>query len=79
VLTGLLLLLLVVGFIALVGTTLAMATGDGPEPLHPYPRRSGRLLAALPLVSGLGILALLGVWIPGGLNEIIVHAVRAIS
>jgi hydrogenase-4 component F len=79
VLAGVFLLLLVVGFIALVGTALAMATGDGPEPLHPYPRRSGRILAAFPLVGGLGVLALLGVWIPGGLNEILMHAVRAIS
>jgi hydrogenase-4 component F len=79
VLAGVFLLLLVVGFIALVGTTLAMATGDGPEPLHPYPRRSGRILAAVPLVGGLGVLVLLGVWIPGGLNEILMHAVRAIS
>ena len=79
VLAGVFLLLLVVGFIALVGTTLAMATGEGPEPLHPYPRRSGRILAAFPLVGGLGVLALLGVWIPGGLNEILMHAVRAIS
>jgi hydrogenase-4 component F len=79
VLAGLFLLLLVVGFIALVGTTLAMATGEGPEPLHPYPRRSGRILAGLPLVGGLAALALLGLWIPGGLNDIIMHAVRAIS
>ena len=53
VLAGVFLLLLVVGFIALVGTTVTMATGDGPEPLHPYPRRSGRILAAFPLVGGL--------------------------
>jgi hydrogenase-4 component F len=79
VLAGLFLLLLVVGFIALVGTSLAMATGDGPEPLHPYPRRSGRVLAGLPLVCGLGVLALLGLWVPGGLNDLLVQAVRAIS
>jgi len=79
-LAGLFLLLVVVGFIALVGTTLSMATGHGPEePLDPYPRRSGRILAGLPLVGGLGVLALLGLWIPGGLNDLLVHAVRAIS
>ncbi|MGD0082942.1 MAG: proton-conducting transporter membrane subunit [Acidimicrobiales bacterium] len=79
-LAGLFLLLVVVGFIALVGTTLSMATGHGPEePLDPYPRRSGRILAGLPLVGGLGVLALLGLWIPGELNDLLVHAVRAIS
>jgi hydrogenase-4 component F len=80
-LPGLLLLLLVVGFIGLVGTTLAMASGDGPAtvPLVPYPRRSGRVLAGLPLAGGLVLLALLGLWIPGGLNDLLMHAVRAIS
>ncbi|MGH9170767.1 MAG: proton-conducting transporter membrane subunit [Acidimicrobiales bacterium] len=76
---GAFLLLLVVGFVGLVGTTLAMATGEGPPPLDPYPRRSGRLLAGLPLVAGLGLLVLLGLWVPGGLNDLILHAVRAIS
>ncbi len=79
-LAGLLILLLVVGFVALVGTTLSMATGNGPEePLHPYPRRSSRIFAGLPLVGGLGVLALLGLWVPGGLNGVLLHAVRAIS
>jgi hydrogenase-4 component F len=78
-LAGLLLLLLVVGFVALVGTTLAMASGEGPPPLDPYPRRSERVLAGLPLVGGLLLLGLLGLWIPGGLNEILTHAVKAIS
>ena len=73
-------MLLVVGFIALVGNTLSMATGSGPEvALDPYPRRSERILAGLPLVGGLTVLLLLGVWIPGGLNGLIIHAVRAIS
>lgn len=78
-LAGLLVLLLVVGFIGLVGTTLSMASGEGPPPLVPYPRRSGRVLAGIPLVAGLGLLAMLGLWIPGGLNDIVMHAVRAIS
>jgi hydrogenase-4 component F len=80
ILAGLLLLLLMTGFIALLNTTLPMATGEAPtiKPL-PYPRPSERLLAGLPLVGGLGLLLLLGLWIPAGLNDLIVHAVRAIS
>ncbi|MFZ0767775.1 MAG: proton-conducting transporter membrane subunit [Acidimicrobiales bacterium] len=80
ILAGLLLLLLLVGFVALLNTTLAMASGAAPSiaPV-PYPRRSERFLAALPLVGGLGLLLLLGLWIPRDLNDLILHAVRAIS
>ncbi|MGC2169405.1 MAG: proton-conducting transporter membrane subunit [Acidimicrobiales bacterium] len=79
-LAGLLLLLLAIGFVALIGNTLAMATGNAPDlAVNPYPRRSGRVLAAAPLVGGLIALLLLGVWIPGGLNGLITHAVKAIS
>jgi len=80
ILAAFLLLLLLVGFVALVGTTLAMATGDAPtEPVIPYPRQSGRILAGLPLVGGLTALLILGLWVPGGLNGLLVHAVHAIS
>jgi hydrogenase-4 component F len=79
VLGGLFLLLLLVGFVALTSTTVFMAAGDGPAALEPYSRPSGRLLAGLPLVVGLVVLATLGVWIPSALNQLIMHAVRAIS
>jgi hydrogenase-4 component F len=80
VLAGLLVLLLVVGFIALVATTLAMVSGEGPPAgsVVPYPGRLGPVLAGTPLVAGLGALALLGLWVPGGLNELIMHSVRVV-
>jgi hydrogenase-4 component F len=80
VLASFLVLLLVVGFISLMATTVAMVSGDGPPAgsLVPYPKRAGRLVAAAPLVGGLAALGLLGVWVPGGLNELIMHSVRAV-
>jgi hydrogenase-4 component F len=79
-LAGLLLVFLAIGFIALTGTTVSMAAGDweGP-PLTAYAAAPSKLLAAVPLVGGLATLGLLGVWIPGGLNELLVHSLRAIS
>ncbi len=80
-LPGLLLMLLAIGFVSLLVTTLAMVTGERPvtavEP--PYPTRGRRVLACAPLLGGLGVLTLLGLWIPGGLNELLVHSVRAVS
>jgi hydrogenase-4 component F len=90
-LVGLLLLLLVVAFIALMRACAGMALGAPPDAggagdaAHggaasvAYPERSGRLLAGAPLVLGLGALLLLGVWIPGGLDTLIRHSVGVIS
>jgi hydrogenase-4 component F len=87
VLPLLLLVLLAVAFIAFARTTTGMATGEplqsGPgaasaaELAPPAPGR--RLAGAVPLVAGLAVLLLLGLWIPGGLNSVILHAVRVIS
>lgn len=74
-----LLLLLIVGFIALVATVVHMVAGEGPGELVAYRQRSEQVLAALPLLAGLTALLALGVWIPGGLNQILLHAIRAIS
>jgi hydrogenase-4 component F len=76
---GLFLLLVLVGFVALTVSTVSMAAGEGPAALVPYPRASGRLLAAIPLVAGLALVATLGVWIPAALNQILMHAIGAIS
>jgi hydrogenase-4 component F len=82
VLVAALVILLAVVFIALVGAAAGMALGAAPDrptagPAHRD--RSGRLLAAAPLVGGLALLLVLGVWIPGGLDQLIMHSIRAIS
>jgi hydrogenase-4 component F len=76
-----LLVLLAVVFIALMRATAGMAFGDGPGhvPNRPYPERTSRLAAAAPLAAGLAALLVLGVWIPGGLNTLIMHSIGAIS
>ena len=81
-LVGLLLLLLVVAFIALMRACAGMALGAQPDASGntvAYDERAGRLLAAVPLVAGLAGLLVLGVWIPGGLNTLIMHAIGAIT
>ena len=80
-LPALLLLLLVIGFISLLNGTIGMVSGERPtaEVLQPYPGRSQRLLASVPLVGGLGALALLGLWIPGGLHGLLMQSIRAVS
>ena len=64
------------------------AASSLPPQVRQDPRRAAarrryvpqaRAADRLPLVGGLAALALLGLWIPGGLNDIIMHAVRAIS
>jgi hydrogenase-4 component F len=79
-LTAVLVAFLALAFLALMRSTTSMALGPGP------PREAGsasvspaRVLGGLPLVWGMTMLLLLGVWIPGGLNELIMHAVRVIG
>jgi hydrogenase-4 component F len=82
VLVAALVILLAIVFIALVGAAAGMALGGAPaRPTSgpAYTERSGRLLAATPLVTGLTLLLLLGVWIPGGLNQLIMQSIHAIS
>ncbi|HTZ63330.1 MAG TPA: proton-conducting transporter membrane subunit [Solirubrobacteraceae bacterium] len=90
-LVGLLLLLLVIAFVALMRACAGMAlgppsqdagelAGDGADGIAlPYRERSSRLLAAAPLILGLGALLLLGLWIPAGLNTLITHSIGVIS
>ena len=82
VLVAALLAMLAIVFVALVGSAAAMALGDSPD--RPtagpaYSERSGRMLAATPLITGLAVLALLGVWIPGGLDTLIMHSIHVIT
>ena len=79
VLPLLLLGLLAVAFIAFARTTTGMVTGQPPGLPDPYPRPAARLAAAAPLVAGLAALLVLGLWIPAGLNTVILHSVAVIS
>ena len=76
-----LLVLLAVVFIALVGATAGMTFGEGPPHVRdrPYPDRAARLQAATPLICGLVGLLVLGLWIPAGLNSLIMHSIAVIS
>jgi len=82
VLPLLLLALLAVAFIAFARTTTGMVTGPPPPTVpdpDPYPRRSARVAAMAPLIIGLAALLVLGLWIPAGLNTVILHSVAVIS
>ncbi len=79
VLPLLLLALLAVAFIAFARTTTGMVTGQAPAVSDPYRRRAARLAAAAPLVAGLAALLVLGLWIPAGLNTVILHSAAVIS
>jgi hydrogenase-4 component F len=82
VLVGLLLLLLVIAFVALMRACADMALGappDRPTYLVAHRERSGRVLAAAPLVAGLSALLTIGVWIPGGLDRLITDSIAVIT
>jgi len=82
VLVAALLLMLAIVFVALVGAVAGMALGpspDRPTTGPAYSERSDRLLAATPLVAGMAVLLVLGVWIPGRLDTLIMHSIHAIS
>jgi hydrogenase-4 component F len=76
-----LLVLLAVVFIALMRATAGMTFGEGPARVvaNPYSARAGRLAAAAPLAVGLAALLVLGLWIPGVLNDLIMHSIGAIA
>jgi hydrogenase-4 component F len=71
----LLLALLVLAFIAFARTTADMATG---EPAEGVAQERQSVVTALPLLAGMAALLLLGLWIPGGLNLLIMHSIGAI-
>jgi hydrogenase-4 component F len=80
VLPLLLLALLAVAFIAFARTSTGMVTGPPPAAVpDPYRPRAARLAAAAPLALGLAALLVLGLWIPAGLNTVIMHSVAVIS
>jgi hydrogenase-4 component F len=82
----LLLALLAIAFVAFARTTTSMATGTtagtasaASAPRRPYPGGAAALTAAAPLVAGLAVLLVLGLWIPDGLDTVIRHAIAVIS
>ncbi|MGH2859627.1 MAG: proton-conducting transporter membrane subunit, partial [Solirubrobacteraceae bacterium] len=82
VLVAVLVALLAIVFVALVGAVAGMALGGAPaRPTFgpAYAERSGRVLAAAPLLGGLALLLVLGIWIPGALNGLIMHSIHAIA
>jgi hydrogenase-4 component F len=74
----LLLALLVTAFIAFASTITGMVFGQ-PSGEAAVPSAASRRVGAAPLVAGLGLLLVLGIWIPGGLNDLIMHSIRVIS
>ncbi len=84
VLPLLLLALLAVAFIAFARTTTGMATGEpaaasgsgagGDGRASPYRSRLVGLTAIAPAAAGLAVLLVLGLWIPVGLNTLIMHS-----
>lgn len=77
-LVGLLLLLLALVFVVFFRTTSAMATGEPTPSTSPYSGRLEVIAAGAPLVLGLVLLAVLGVWVPGWLNTLLMHSAGAI-
>jgi len=84
----LLLAFLAVAFIAFARTTTGMSTGEPPgaEPAaagpdvrtSPYHGRGAGLTAVIPVVVGLVVLLVLGLWIPAGLDTVIRHSIAVL-
>ena len=76
----LLLALLGLAFVAFARTTAGMVTGSPPAQLaSPYRGRAAVAVTAAPLVLGLAALLVLGLWIPVGLNTILVRSIAVIG
>jgi hydrogenase-4 component F len=79
ILAVLLVLLIAVVFIALVAAIASMVLGVGPSRGSPYPDGSSSLIAHVPLVAGLAVLLVLGLWIPSTLNSLLMASVRVMG
>jgi hydrogenase-4 component F len=76
----LLLALLGLAFVAFARTTAGMVTGNPPAQLaSPYHSRGTVAVTAAPLVLGLTVLLILGLWIPAGLDTVLRHSVAVIG
>jgi hydrogenase-4 component F len=74
-----LLALLALAFIAFARTTTGMATGEPVPVAAPYHGRPAVLAGAAPLLIGLAVLLILGLWIPAGLDTLIRHSMAMLS
>jgi hydrogenase-4 component F len=79
ILAGLLLLLVAIAFIALLAAIASMVFGVGPVRESPHSDRTSNMLAHLPLIAGLGVLLVLGLWIPGPLNSLLMASVKVMG
>jgi hydrogenase-4 component F len=77
-LVALLLILLVLAFIAFLATTARIALGEPTDRVVASADATASVVGAVPLVAGLAVLLVLGLWIPGGLSDLIRHSVGTI-
>lgn len=78
-LVGVFLLLLVVIFLGFFRTTSGMALGPAEPRVHsPYLGPLERWTAHAPVVLGLAALLLLGLWVPGWLNALLLRSVELV-
>jgi hydrogenase-4 component F len=76
----LLLALLGLAFVAFARTTAAMVTGNPPTSLaSPYRGKAAVAVTAAPLIAGLAVLLVLGLWIPVGLDTVLRHSIAVIG
>jgi hydrogenase-4 component F len=75
----LLLALLGLAFVAFARTTTGMVTGEPPQLASPYRGRAEVALTAAPLILGLAVLLVLGLWIPAGLDAVLRHSIEVIG
>ncbi|MEB4211199.1 proton-conducting transporter membrane subunit [Mycobacterium sp. 94-17] len=77
-----LLLLLVFAFVAFAHRTVPMIVGEPQAQVHvssPYATGEQRVLAAVPIVTGVTVLLVLGIWIPAGLHAAILGSIGVLT
>jgi hydrogenase-4 component F len=76
----LLLALLGLAFVAFARNTTGMVTGPPPAGLaRPYRSQAALAVTAAPLILGLAALLVLGLWIPAGLDSVLLHSIAVIG
>jgi hydrogenase-4 component F len=75
----LLLALLGLAFVPFARTTAGMVTGNAPQLASPYRDRAAVAVTAAPLILGLAVLLVLGLWIPAGLDTALRHSIAVIG